>query len=44
MIDWEDIRHFLAVAQSGTLSGAARSLKVDPRDGQPAACRTRGLT
>ncbi len=29
MIDWEDIRHFLAVAQSGTLSGAARSLKVD---------------
>ena len=29
MIDWEDIRHFLAVAKSGTLSGAARSLKVD---------------
>jgi DNA-binding transcriptional LysR family regulator len=29
MFDWEDIRHFLAVAQSGTLSGAARSLKVD---------------
>jgi DNA-binding transcriptional LysR family regulator len=29
MADWEDIRHFLAVAQSGTLSGAARSLKVD---------------
>jgi len=29
MIDWEDIRHFLAVAESGTLSGAARSLKVD---------------
>jgi DNA-binding transcriptional LysR family regulator len=29
MLDWEDIRHFLAVAQSGTLSGAARSLKVD---------------
>jgi DNA-binding transcriptional LysR family regulator len=29
MIDWEDIRHFLAVAQSGTLSGAARNLKVD---------------
>src|SRR5260221_5347097 len=28
MVDWEDIRHFLAVAQSGTLSGAARSLKV----------------
>jgi DNA-binding transcriptional LysR family regulator len=29
MVDWEDIRHFLAVAQSGTLSAAARSLKVD---------------
>ncbi|WP_246734643.1 LysR family transcriptional regulator [Rhizobium sp. RHZ02] len=29
MVDWEDIRHFLAVAQSGTLSGAARGLKVD---------------
>ena len=29
MADWEDIRHFLAVAQSGTLSGAARNLKVD---------------
>jgi len=29
MADWEDIRHFLAVAQSGTLSGAARGLKVD---------------
>ncbi len=29
MADWEDIRHFLAVAQSGTLSGAARSLRVD---------------
>jgi DNA-binding transcriptional LysR family regulator len=29
MIDWEDVRHFLAVAESGTLSGAARSLKVD---------------
>jgi len=29
MVDWEDIRHFLAVAQSGTLSGAARNLKVD---------------
>ncbi len=29
MIDWEDIRHFLAVAQCGTLSGAARGLKVD---------------
>ncbi len=29
MVDWEDIRHFLAVAQSGTLSGAARYMKVD---------------
>ncbi|WP_426407447.1 LysR family transcriptional regulator [Bradyrhizobium ganzhouense] len=29
MIDWEDVRHFLAVAESGTLSGAARRLKVD---------------
>ncbi|HTU55776.1 MAG TPA: LysR family transcriptional regulator, partial [Acetobacteraceae bacterium] len=29
MADWEDIRHFLAVAQSGTLSGAARALRVD---------------
>jgi DNA-binding transcriptional LysR family regulator len=29
MVDWEDIRHFLAVAQSSTLSAAARSLKVD---------------
>jgi DNA-binding transcriptional LysR family regulator len=29
MVDWEHIRHFLAVAQSGTLSGAARNLKVD---------------
>jgi DNA-binding transcriptional LysR family regulator len=29
MFDWEDLRHFLAVAQAGTLSGAARVLKVD---------------
>lgn len=29
MFDWEDLRHFLAVAQTGTLSGAARGLKVD---------------
>ncbi|MGV1791830.1 LysR family transcriptional regulator [Rhizobium sp. A37_96] len=29
MIDWEDVRHFLAVAEAGTLSGAARTLKVD---------------
>jgi DNA-binding transcriptional LysR family regulator len=29
MFDWENVRHFLAVARIGTLSGAARSLKVD---------------
>jgi DNA-binding transcriptional LysR family regulator len=29
MADWEDIRHFLAVAESGTLSAAARRLGVD---------------
>jgi DNA-binding transcriptional LysR family regulator len=29
MFDWENIRHFLAVARIGTLSGAARNLKVD---------------
>jgi DNA-binding transcriptional LysR family regulator len=29
MVNWEDIRHFLAVAESGTFSGAARKLKVD---------------
>src|SRR6266481_6639821 len=29
MVNWEDVRHFLAVAHNGTLSGAARSLKVD---------------
>ncbi|MGJ7575100.1 LysR family transcriptional regulator [Variovorax sp. RB2P76] len=29
MFDWEDLRHFIAVARSGTLSGAARELKVD---------------
>lgn len=29
MFDWEDLRHFLAVAQAGSLSGAARRLKVD---------------
>jgi DNA-binding transcriptional LysR family regulator len=29
MVDWEDIRHFLAVAHSSTLSGAARNLNVD---------------
>ncbi len=29
MFDWENFRHFLAVAHAGTLSGAARALKVD---------------
>lgn len=29
MFDWENIRHFLAVARAGTLSGAARVLHVD---------------
>ncbi len=29
MFDWENMRHFVAVARIGTLSGAARSLKVD---------------
>ncbi len=28
MPDWNDLRHFLAVARSGTLAGAARTLKV----------------
>ncbi|MDE1184792.1 LysR family transcriptional regulator [Paraburkholderia sp.] len=29
MFDWEDLRHFLAVAQGGSLSAAARALNVD---------------
>ncbi|WP_320200346.1 LysR family transcriptional regulator [Agrobacterium sp. rho-13.3] len=29
MADWENLRYFLAVGRSGTLSGAARALKVD---------------
>ncbi|EHP39488.1 LysR family transcriptional regulator [Cupriavidus basilensis OR16] len=29
MLDWESLRHFLAVARTGTLSGAARDLQVD---------------
>jgi DNA-binding transcriptional LysR family regulator len=29
MFDWENLRHFLAVARTGTLSGAARALRVD---------------
>lgn len=29
MFDWEDLRHFCALAEAGTLSGAARALKVD---------------
>jgi DNA-binding transcriptional LysR family regulator len=29
MFDWENLRHFLAVGRAGTLSGAARALRVD---------------
>lgn len=29
MFDWDDMRHFLALAEAGTLTGAARALKVD---------------
>ena len=29
MFDWEDLRHFAAVAEAGTLSGAARRLRGD---------------
>lgn len=29
MFDWEDLRHFVALAEAGSLSGAARALKVD---------------
>src|ERR1700754_1329582 len=29
MSDWENIKYFLAVARIGTMSGAARGLKVD---------------
>lgn len=29
MFDWQDLRHFLALAETGTLSGAARALNVD---------------
>lgn len=29
MFDWEDLRHFSVFAQEGSLSGAARRLKVD---------------
>jgi DNA-binding transcriptional LysR family regulator len=29
MVDWEDIRHFVALAREGTLSAAARALGVD---------------
>jgi DNA-binding transcriptional LysR family regulator len=29
MLDWNDLRHFVALAREGTLSGAARSLGVD---------------
>ncbi len=29
MLDWEDLRHLLALSQAGTLSGAARALGVE---------------
>ncbi|MFM0334398.1 LysR family transcriptional regulator [Paraburkholderia strydomiana] len=29
MFDWNDMRHFIALAEAGTLSGAARKLGVD---------------
>jgi len=29
MFDWNDLRHFLAVARTGSLSAAARSLRID---------------
>lgn len=29
MADWENLRHFAALAQAGTLSGAARQLRVE---------------
>jgi len=29
MPDWENLRHFLALGRAGTLSGAARALRVD---------------
>ncbi|EPG2130444.1 LysR family transcriptional regulator [Stenotrophomonas maltophilia] len=29
MFDWENMRYFMAVAREGTLSGAARTLRVD---------------
>ena len=29
MINWNDLRHFLAIAQEGSLGAAARSLKVN---------------
>ena len=29
MVDWEDVRHLVALAKAGTLSGAARALGVD---------------
>jgi DNA-binding transcriptional LysR family regulator len=29
MLDWENLRHFAALAQAGTLSGAARLLRVE---------------
>lgn len=29
-MDWDDFKHFLAVARAGSLTGAARTLKSSP--------------
>ncbi|MCA1941453.1 MAG: LysR family transcriptional regulator, partial [Caenispirillum bisanense] len=29
MLDWDDLRHFTALADAGTLSAAARRLRVE---------------
>jgi len=33
MMDWESLRHFLAIARIGTLSGAARALRRQMAEG-----------
>lgn len=30
MLDWDDVRHFLAVRRTGTLAGAGAALRLDP--------------
>jgi len=30
MLDWEDLRHFVAVSTAGSIASAARGLRVDP--------------